>query len=104
MVPGGMPLDHSLLTFLGSSNGAMRFNAQKGSWEWMPGKSSGPNSFNVFLNSRTYVYDDVLFEEKPIQKTGHLLSPSTRKTLLQGLNSRKEGVNRKPLVEREIYD
>ncbi|MGB0808834.1 MAG: hypothetical protein ACPGYJ_07685, partial [bacterium] len=78
MVPEPIAPSQSLLSFLGSAHGSMHFKNSEGIWEWKPGKASGDKSFNVYLNSRTYNYDDVFFEEKPVTNTSHLLSPTIR--------------------------
>ena len=84
MVPGGNAPDQSSLSFLGSAHGSMHFRASEGNWEWKPGKASGQNSFNAFLDARTYNFDDIFFEEKPVTKTSHLLQLNCGNKVTQG--------------------
>ena len=65
MVPGVNHDQHQvseeLQAFLGTQHGSMTLI--NGAWTWQDSTANDSKSYDVYLNSRAHVHDDVLFDE-----------------------------------------
>ena len=82
-IPGTPASSDELQAFLGMRHGSMHLI--NGSWCWQDRAANDNRSYDVYLNNRAYVYDDILFDESNVNKNCRPLPVQVRNQMLRSL-------------------